>query len=103
MTDPGTTPPKVCACGKHQDYRQPLPAEPAEEPDRYERLWREATDRLAAECARADDAERQRGKLAEALRELDRVTSAPIAPSLEDFVNQIRSIVKPALSPQEDE
>jgi hypothetical protein len=30
MTDPGTTPPKVCACGKHQDYRQPPPAEPAE-------------------------------------------------------------------------
>jgi hypothetical protein len=32
MTDPGT---KVCACGKHQDYRQP-PAEPASslvEPD----------------------------------------------------------------------
>jgi hypothetical protein len=64
MTDPGTTPPRVCACGAHQDYRRP-PAEPAEE-----RYGTTVHDKRTGQPVRGcdGDAIRQRDKLAEALR-----------------------------------
>jgi hypothetical protein len=66
MTDPGTTPPRVCACGAHQDYRRP-PAEPAEE-----RYGTTVHDKRTGQPVRGcdGDAIRQRDKLAEALERL---------------------------------